>query len=100
MQNKGGKLMFYYERTLQVTETEFNSCQEDIKNAVRQIVDRYKTKYLEVYSSLKVKFLVSMKGEEIPEKYKFQYLHILKNNTEEIVGELAVHIKVVKEESN
>ena len=92
--------MIYYDRTLQITETEFNTCQEEVKTAIRQIVDRYKAKHLEILPSVTVKFMTSLKGSKLQEAYKFQYFKVLKDNTEELIAELVVHIKVVKEENN
>lgn len=92
--------MIYYDRTLQITETEFNTCQEEVKTAIRQIVDRYKAKHLEILPSVTVKFMTSLKGSKLQEAYNFQYFKVLKDNTEELIAELVVHIKVVKEENN
>lgn len=91
--------MIYYDKTLQVTETEFNTCQEDIKTAIRKIVDRYQTKLLNTFPTTRVDFVIPMKGNKLKETYKFNYIQILKDKTEKVYAELTVHIKVIKEEN-
>lgn len=91
--------MIYYDRTLQVTETEFNTCQEDIKTAIRNLIDCYHTKLLVTIPTTKVTFLDSLKGNKLKESYKFNYTKVLKDKTEKVYAELTVHIKVVKEKN-
>lgn len=92
--------MITYDRVLQVTENEFNSCQEDIKTAVRKIVDRHQNSLIEIFPSTRVEFLTSMKGNKIEEVYKFNFVREKKEKKEkieEVYAELSVHIQVIKE---
>ena len=91
--------MIYYDRTLQITETEFNTCQEEVKTAIRQIVDRYKAKHLEILPSVTVKFMTSLKGSKLQEaynlletKYHNEFVKQLKKDMEQLKKELDIPI--------
>lgn len=91
--------MITYTKTIKVTEKEFNTCQEEIKTVIRQIVDARKDSLLETFPATRVEFLVSMKGETLENSYTFNFKR-LDNGEEHLVSQLIVNIEIVESQKN
>lgn len=88
--------MLIYKRTLKVTQDDFDNKQEEIKDAIRQLVDDYKKKFNEQnFPSTRVDFMVSMK-DELKNQYHFVFTQT--EPIEKSFAELWVDIVIVNEE--
>ena len=88
--------MLSYKRNLKVTQEAFDNQQDEIKNAIRSLVDSYKTDFSENFPKAKVEFVTSMKGDLITE-YKFKFIN-MSESTESVFAQLQVNIEIVAEE--
>lgn len=88
--------MLLYKRNLRVTQESFDTQQDEIKNAIRSLVDTYKTDFLENFPETKVEFVVPMKGELMKE-YNFKFIN-MSESTESVFAQLQVTIEIVTEE--
>ena len=65
--------MLIYKRNLKVTQDDFTNKQEEIKNAIRQLVDGYLKNFNEQnFPSTKVDFAIPM-SDELKTKYHFLF---------------------------
>ena len=88
--------MLLYKRVLKVTQESFDTQQDEIKNAIRSLVDTYRTDFSENFPETKVEFVVPMKGELVTE-YKFKFIK-MNQSTESVFAQLQVNIEIVAEE--
>lgn len=89
--------MISYKKILKVTEDDFNTRQEDVKTAIRKLVDEYTHNFLQRFPSTKVKFLISMKGEQLEHQYKFDFINN-KEGINEVFAQLTINIEIVEPE--
>ena len=87
--------MLFYNRKIGVTQEEFNTCQEEVKNAIRKIIDEYKANLLKTFPLTKVDFVVSLKGEELQKQYKFLFKKSTEEETDVVFAELVIDIVIV-----
>lgn len=88
--------MLIYKRNLKVTQDDFTNKQEEIKNAIRQLVDGYLKNFNEQnFPSTKVDFAIPM-SDELKTKYHFLFTQTAP--IEKTFAELWVTIEIVSEE--
>lgn len=87
--------MLLYKEEIQVTQEEFDTRQNDIKNIIRQKVDRLKNKFIKDIPLSKVDFLVPLKGEVLQKQYGFLFKKTTEEETDEVFAKLIVNIKIV-----
>lgn len=88
--------MILYKRKLRVTQNDFDTKQEEIKNAIRELVDKYLSDFnSQNFPSSKVDIKISMK-EGLKKQYHFVFIQT--EPIEKAFAELWVDIVVVSEE--
>jgi hypothetical protein len=92
--------MLFYNKKIGVTQEEFNTCQVEVKNAIREIVDNYKAILIKTFPLTKVEYVVSLKGEELQNHYKFLFKKSTEEGSEDVFAELVINIVVVDSEDN
>lgn len=92
--------MFFYNKKIGVTQEEFDTCQEEVKNAIRKIIDEYKANLMERFPLTKVDYVVSLKGEELQNQYKFLFRKSTEEENDVVFAELVINIVVVDSSEN
>ena len=87
--------MLFYNKTIGVTQEEFDTCQEEVKNAIREIVDNYKANLMKTFPLTKVDYVVSLKGEVLQNHYKFLFKKSTEEENDVVFAELVVNIMIV-----
>lgn len=88
--------MILYKRKLRVTQNDFDTKQEEIKNAIRELVDKYLSDFnSQNFPSSKVDIKISMK-EDLKEQYHFVFIQT--EPEDKAFAELWVDIIIVSEE--
>lgn len=88
--------MLLYKRNLKVTQESFDTQQDEIKNAIRSLVDNYRIDFSDNFPETKVEFITPMKGELVKE-YNFKFIN-MSQSTESVFAQLQVTIEIVTEE--
>ncbi len=88
--------MILYKRKLRVTQNDFDTKQEEIKNAIRELVDKYLSDFnSQNFPSTRVDVKIPMK-EGLKNQYHFVFIQT--EPIEKAFAELWVDIVVVSEE--
>ena len=88
--------MLLYKRNLKVTQESFDTQQDEIKNAIRSLVDTYRIDFLDNFPETRVEFVTPMKGELMTE-YDFKFIN-MSQSTESVFAQLHVTIEIVTED--
>jgi hypothetical protein len=88
--------MLLYKRNLKVTQESFDNQQDEIKNAIRSLVDKYRMDFADNFPETRVEFVDSMKGN-LATEYNFKFIN-MGESTESVFAQLQVTIEIVTEE--